>query len=152
MRGLVLDFGGVLAGPGADADLMARVVGDARRRGIRTAILSNDPGGPGAQGLRDLAGPFVDEVVLSGDVGMAKPNRRIYELTAARLGLDPLECVFVDDLVGNVRAAAAAGMVGVHHVDPSAAVEEIAILLDSGIRPESDGGDPAGEDLRGRGR
>ncbi|RVW05261.1 HAD-IA family hydrolase [Rhodococcus xishaensis] len=146
MRGLVLDFGGVLDGPGADTGLMAGIVADARRRGIRTAILSNDPGGPGAQLLRDLAGPFVDDVVLSGDVGMAKPDLRIYALVAARLRLDPGDCVFVDDLVVNVRAAAAAGMVGVHHVDPSIAVEEITILLDSDIGSDSDG------DAKGRGR
>lgn len=147
-----MDFGGVLGGPGADAELMASVVADARRRGIRTAILSNDPGGPGARRLRDLAGSFVDEVVLSGDVGIAKPDRRIYELTAARLGLAPFDCVFVDDLAGNVRAAAAAGMVGVHHVDAVVAVEEIAILLDSGICRDSGGGRPAVEGSEGRGR
>lgn len=147
MRGLVLDFGGVLGGPGADPGLMARVVADARRHGVRTAILSNDPGGPAAQGLRELAGPFVDEVVLSGDVGMAKPDPRVYALAAARLGLDPGECIFVDDLVTNVHGAAEAGMVGVHHSDPSAAVEEIAILLDSSTtRGSGDGGS------EGRGR
>ncbi|GAB2628271.1 HAD-IA family hydrolase [Prescottella soli] len=150
MRGLVLDFGGVLGGPGSDPGLMARVVADARRHGIRTAILSNDPGGPAAQGLRDLAGPFVDEVVLSGDVGMAKPDPRIYALTAARLGLDAGECVFVDDLATNVHGAAEAGMVGVHHADPTVAVEEIAILLDSGTDRGSGDGDS--EDSQSRGR
>lgn len=144
---MVLDFGGVLGGPGSDPRLMARAVADARRHGIRTAILSNDPGGPAGQGLRDLAGSFVDEVVLSGDVGMAKPDPRIYALTAARLGLDPGECIFVDDLVSNVHAAAEAGMVGVHHSDPSTAVEEIAILLDSYAADESGNG---GSDGRGR--
>ncbi|QBJ95320.1 HAD family hydrolase [Rhodococcus sp. ABRD24] len=139
MRGLVLDFGGVLAGFGADADLMAGLVDAARRRGVRTAILSNDPGGPAGQRLRDLAGVFVDEVVLSGDVGMAKPDTRIYRLTAARLGLDPGECVFVDDLVANVRGAVASGMVGVHHADAAQAAEEIGILLDSGDARESGG-------------
>ncbi len=110
---------------------MAGVVEQARRHGVRTAILSNDPGGPAGRGLRELAGPFVDVVVLSGDVGLAKPDRRIYELVAQRIGLDPGECVFVDDLVGNVRGAAAAGMVGVHHGDPVVAAEEIRILLGS---------------------
>ncbi|WP_137724700.1 HAD-IA family hydrolase [Prescottella subtropica] len=132
MRGLVLDFGGVLGGPGADGELMAGVVAAARRRGVRTAILSNDPGGPAGRMLRELAGPFVDDVVLSGDVGMAKPDRRIYELAARRLDLEPGECVFVDDLVGNVRGAVAAGMVGVHHTDPVSAADEIAILLETG--------------------
>ncbi|MBM4479552.1 HAD-IA family hydrolase [Rhodococcus hoagii] len=134
MQGLVLDFGGVLAGPGADGRLMAGVVAAARRDGVRTAILSNDPGGPRAQPLRDLEGAFVDVVVISGDVGTAKPDRRIYELTADRLGLAPSACIFVDDLIGNVRGAVAAGMVGVHHADPESAAEEIAILLDSDSR------------------
>lgn len=139
MRGLVLDFGGVLGGPGADAALMGTVVERARRRGVRTAILSNDPGGVGAQALRDLAGPFVDAVVLSGDVGMAKPDPRIYAVAAARLGLPPSECIFVDDLVDNVRGAAAAGMAGVHHLDPAVAAEEIAILLDSDVAVDGAG-------------
>lgn len=125
----MLDFGGVLAGPGADGRLLAGVAAAARRDGVRTAILSNDPGGPGAQALRDLEGVFVDVVVVSGDIGMAKPDRRIYEYTAKLLGLPPGDCIFVDDMVGNVRGAVAAGMVGVHHTDPATAAEEIVILL-----------------------
>lgn len=131
MRGLVLDFGGVLAGPGTDGRALAGVVAALRGRGVRTAILSNDPGGPGAARLRELGGGrFVDEVVLSGDVGVAKPDPRSYLLVAQRLGLEPSQCVFVDDLVANVRAAAATGMVGVHHECPDAVVEELTVLFE----------------------
>lgn len=102
-----------------------------RERGVRTAILSNDPGGPGADRLRELGGGrFVDHVVLSGDVGVAKPDPRSYLLAAQRLGLEPAQCVFVDDLVVNVRAAAAAGMVGVHHDRPDAVVAELTVLFE----------------------
>ena len=94
-----MDFGGVLAGPGSDMDGLSSVLAGARTRGVRTAILSNDPGGPGAQWLRELGdGRLVDQVVLSGDVGVAKPDPRIYRLTAESLGLDPGDCIFVDDL------------------------------------------------------
>jgi putative hydrolase of the HAD superfamily len=55
-----------------------------------------------------------DDVVCSADVGMAKPEPRIYALAARRLGLPPSECVFVDDLDRNVDAAREAGMQGVH--------------------------------------
>jgi FMN phosphatase YigB (HAD superfamily) len=128
---LVLDFGGVLAGPGTDGRALADVVAALRGRGVRTAILSNDPGGPGADRLRELGGGrFVDEVVLSGDVGVAKPDPRSYLLVAQRLGLEPAQCVFVDDLVGNVRGATAAGMVGVHHDRPDAVVAELTVLFD----------------------
>ncbi|MDQ2587082.1 MULTISPECIES: HAD-IA family hydrolase [Saccharothrix] len=130
VRGLVLDFGGVLTDygddHGADEPPLVGVVRRVRGSGVRTAVLSN------ADGLwappRAWA-PLFDVVVTSGEVGMAKPDRRIYLLTADRLGLDPADCVFVDDLAVNVRGAAAAGMVGVHHHSVRATTEEIEVLL-----------------------
>ncbi|AWK73356.1 HAD family hydrolase [Rhodococcus oxybenzonivorans] len=131
MRGLIVDVGGVLVGPGSDFDGLSAVLADARRRGVRTAILSNDPGGPGGEWLRELGdGRLVDRVVLSGDVGVAKPDPRIYRLTAEVLGLEPRDCIFVDDLAVNVRGAVAVGMVGVHHVDGVVTASELAVLLD----------------------
>ena len=133
MQGLVVDFGGVLAGPGSDGAGLTAIIGALRAVGVRSAILSNDPGGPAGADLRGLGnGVLVDEVVLSGDVGMAKPDPRIYRLTADRLGLEPVDCVFVDDLAVNVRGAAASGMVGVHHVDPETTAAELRILFDLG--------------------
>jgi len=131
VRGLVLDFGGVLTDYGDDlaASLppLAAVAGEVRRRGVRTAILSNADGlwSPPA-GWQDL----FDLVVTSGGVGLVKPDRRIYLLAARRLGVEPGECVFVDDLAVNVRGAAAAGMVGVHHRSVRSTVEELEVLLD----------------------
>ncbi|MCQ4121439.1 HAD-IA family hydrolase [Rhodococcus tibetensis] len=140
MRGLIVDVGGVLVGPGSDFDVLSSVIADARLRGIRTAILSNDPGGPAGEWLRELGdGRLVDRVVLSGDVGVAKPDPRIYRLTAEVLGLQPRDCIFVDDLGVNVRGAVAVGMVGVHHVDAAVTANELAILLD-GDRDGKHGG------------
>ncbi len=51
-----------------------------------------------------------DTVVLSSAVGYIKPSRQIYELTAARLGVAPEECIFIDDLPINVDGARIAGM------------------------------------------
>jgi len=51
-----------------------------------------------------------DDVVCSAEVGMAKPEAAIYQLAAERLGLEPGECVFVDDLDTNVEAAREVGM------------------------------------------
>ncbi len=85
----------------------------ALRPPYRTAVLSNaDSTLP--QRLRDIgiAGLF-DAVVCSAEVGMAKPDARIYALAAERLGLPPAACVFIDDLESNVAAARAAGMAGV---------------------------------------
>lgn len=127
LAGLVVDFGGVLTDPGdgdgTEPPLLA-AVGMAKRRGLRTALLSNADavGGPVGDGV-------FDAVVLSGEVGFGKPDPRIYLLTAERLGLVPEQCVFVDDLVSNVRGAVRAGMVGVHHTAVDSTLEELNALF-----------------------
>jgi len=56
-----------------------------------------------------------DDVVVSAEVGMAKPRPEIFRLAAERLGLPPAACVFVDDWDKNVEAARAVGMEAVLH-------------------------------------
>ncbi|WP_188187127.1 HAD family hydrolase [Nonomuraea sp. SYSU D8015] len=58
---------------------------------------------------------FADDVVSSARVGVAKPDRRIYEIAAERAGAPPERCLFVDDRLPNVEAARALGMTGVHY-------------------------------------
>ncbi len=49
------------------------------------------------------------DVVVSGEEGVVKPDRRIYEITAARLAYDPAEVLFFDDRQDNIDAARAFG-------------------------------------------
>ncbi|MEV0620770.1 HAD-IA family hydrolase [Nonomuraea sp. NPDC050404] len=58
---------------------------------------------------------FADDVVSSARVGVAKPDRRIYEIAAERAGVAPERCLFVDDRLPNVEAARTLGMTGVHY-------------------------------------
>ncbi|MER5429337.1 HAD-IA family hydrolase [Streptomyces sp. NPDC002588] len=78
-----------------------------------------------AMGLTDLA----DEVVSSARVGLAKPDPRILELAAARAGVRPGRCLFVDDTEENVEAAAALGMLTVHYSEPADLERELAPLF-----------------------
>lgn len=91
---------------------MAGLVRRAKAAGIRTALLSNSWGD---QYLREGWQDMFDTVVISGEVGMRKPESRIFELTVSRLGLEAPACVFVDDHVDNIQAAAALGIIGVWH-------------------------------------
>ncbi|MFJ8015123.1 HAD-IA family hydrolase [Streptomyces sp. NPDC096339] len=68
-----------------------------------------------SMGLSDLA----DHVVSSARVGVAKPDRGIYEIAVERAGAAPERCLFVDDRLENVRAAVALGMTGVHYREPA---------------------------------
>jgi putative hydrolase of the HAD superfamily len=68
-------------------------------------------------------------VVLSGEVGMRKPEERIFLHAAETLGLAPQECVFIDDIEANVAAAVACGMTGVHHTGTAATATALQDLL-----------------------
>ncbi|MEM9097268.1 MAG: HAD family phosphatase [Pseudomonadota bacterium] len=50
------------------------------------------------------------DVLVSGQVGMVKPDPRIYQLLLSRNGLDPEHCLFIDDSVPNVAGARAVGL------------------------------------------
>jgi epoxide hydrolase-like predicted phosphatase len=71
-------------------------------------------------------------VVISAEVGVRKPDPRIYELGARAIGLEPAACVFVDDLPGNLKPARELGMATVHHTDAQDTVPQLERLL--GVR------------------
>lgn len=122
--GLVLDYAGVLTDE--DGHRLLDLLDRARDRGVGTALLSNAAGGGSVR--RRLSGRF-DELVFSGEVGAAKPERAVFLLTADRLGLPAEACVFVDDAPVNVSGAVAAGMIGVNHVSVDDTLAELAALF-----------------------
>lgn len=100
------------------------------RRSYRTGILSNSF--VGASGREQAAYGFadlVDVLVYSHEVGIQKPDPRIYALTCERLGVCPEQSVFVDDHEPCVDAARAAGLHAVRFVDNAQAIAEIEAIL-----------------------
>jgi len=91
---------------------MSALVRRARTAGLRTGLLSNSWGNDYP---RDGWDEMFDVVVISGEVGMRKPEPRIFEHALDLMALRPDECVFVDDLRHNVDAAVQLGMFGVLH-------------------------------------
>lgn len=79
--------------------------------------------------------PFLDRprgVTVSGEVGMIKPDRGIYDLHAESFGLDPAATIFIDDSQKNVDGAKAAGWQGVLFQNAKALEEDLERF---GIRP-----------------
>jgi epoxide hydrolase-like predicted phosphatase len=109
---------------------MRAAVRAARAAGVRTGVVSNS-WGPTIYGAADLDG-LVDDVVISGEVGLHKPQPEIYDLAASRLGVPAAGCVFVDDLRENCAGAEAVGMTAVLHRGPDTTIPRLEELL--GVR------------------
>lgn len=130
MRGLVVDFCGVLDGTEEDRRRWRKLLKAVREAEIPVAILSNNPGGAEAAPVRAwLEQGHVDAVVLSGEVGIEKPDPRIFAIVAERLDLPQRELVFVDDSILNIRSAVDAGLVGVFYQQFERSVVEIQGLF-----------------------
>jgi epoxide hydrolase-like predicted phosphatase len=106
---------------------MVETVRAARRAGVRTGLISNSWGPTGYS--EDLLAELFDGVVISGRVGLRKPDPAIYRLGAELIGLPPSRCVFVDDLRGNLRPARELGMLVVQHEAPDRTAAELGALL-----------------------
>lgn len=115
-----MDYGGVITDGPSMTDLVRR----ARAAGRPTALVSD------AHAVPDGCAALFDVVVLGPALGVRKPDPEVFRRTARLLGLEPGDCVVVDDLAANVRGAREAGAVVVRHVDPATTVAEVEILLD----------------------
>lgn len=71
-----------------------------------------------------------DEILLSGDINIVKPDPKIFTLMATKLNLEPYECVMVDDLASNVNGARIAGMHGVVFYSTNQAIEDLDNILE----------------------
>ncbi len=107
-------------------DSMTSLVTRAHAAGVRTALLSN------SWGLDYDRSDWVDMfdvVVISGEVGMRKPERQIFDLTLDRIRLPAAECVFIDDMAHNVAAAGEAGLAGILHRSFDQTASELEALF-----------------------
>ena len=102
----------------------------AAQRGERlVGILSNS--GPGAREAERHHGfeEVTDVIVYSHEVGLAKPDPRVYALTVERLGVEPYEVLFLDDVTANVDGAREAGWHAVLHTSTPASIAEMERII-----------------------
>jgi putative hydrolase of the HAD superfamily len=126
------------------ADVLALLAGDVRPEMIeavrrcgehhRTALLTNNVlGTMDDPRIGELLALF-DVVVESSVVGVRKPEPAFYELACERLGIDPTEAVFLDDLGINLKPARAMGMATIKVGDPAVALDELEAILGRRLR------------------
>jgi len=91
-------------------------------------VVSDDTGATKRPDVAAVMGRF-DEVVESSKVGVRKPEPRFYEIACELLGVEPADCVFLDDLGINLKPARAMGMQTIKVGKPAPAIAELAQIL-----------------------
>lgn len=117
---------GLFAGVAPDTAMIGAVK-RAHAAGVRTALVSNSWGTH--RYPHELFAEMFDGVVISGEEGIRKPSRRMYELGAERAGVDATACVYVDDLPFNLTPAQELGMATIHHTSAETTIPELEGLL-----------------------
>jgi epoxide hydrolase-like predicted phosphatase len=127
---------GLFSGVAPDLEMLD-AVRRAHAAGVRTGLVSNSWGTH--RYPHELFDELFDGVVISGELGIRKPSRRMYELGAERAGVPAERCVYVDDLPFNLTPAEQLGMATVHHTSAETTIPELERLLGIALR------EPAGE-------
>lgn len=112
-------------------EAMFEMLRRARKAGYKTCLVSNSWGND-----YDRTGweEAFDAVVISGEVGMRKPEPRIFAHAVSLVGLEPAECVFIDDIEANITAARELGFTGILHTHAGTTIAELETLLKVPLR------------------
>jgi len=115
------------AGDSLDLDLINFL--RSLRPKYRTGLLSNAWSDMRAYLIGQNIADVFDTIVISAEVGIMKPDARIYQLALEKLGVAPAEAVFVDDFIVNIEGARAVGMYAIQFTRPDQTLEELKQLL-----------------------
>jgi putative hydrolase of the HAD superfamily len=107
---------------------MLDFIADLRAVDIRTAICTNNVRALSRWRSDTNADELVDVVVDSSEVGMRKPEARMFHYVADQLGCAPSACLFLDDMQANVDGARAIGMHALLVSEPDAAIAQARSL------------------------
>lgn len=111
---------------------MIHAVRAVHESGMPTGLISNSWGGTTYDTA--LIEELFDGVVISGQVGLHKPDPAIFRLGAERIGVPPDACLFIDDLRENCEGAEAVGMTAILHRGAESTLPEMERLLGIGVR------------------
>jgi epoxide hydrolase-like predicted phosphatase len=70
-----------------------------------------------------------DHIIISAEVGVTKPEAKIFQIALDKAGVSPNEAVFVDDFYVNIEGCERVGIKGIHFKDAQSALSQLKILL-----------------------
>lgn len=79
--------------------------------------------------VREKFDDAFDTLIISSEVGAAKPEPKIFQIALEQFGVRPNEAVFVDDFLINIEGCEKVGMKGIHFENPETALQQLEKLL-----------------------
>lgn len=117
IRAVIFDCFGVLVGrDGVDAAL-TNIIQEQLRGKVKLGVLSNMSSNQVPELVGEELAACFDRIMVSGELGIAKPDMRAYLIAAQRLSEFPGDCLFIDDSPRNVAAAEEVGMAALCYTD-----------------------------------
>jgi epoxide hydrolase-like predicted phosphatase len=113
-------------------DILDRTLLDCLRslRGkYKTGLISNAWGDLRDFIVREKFDDAFDRLIISAEVGAAKPEPKIFQIALEQFGVKPKEAVFVDDFLINIEGCEKVGMKGIHFKDPESTLQQLKELL-----------------------
>ncbi len=97
----------------------------------KVGLISNAWDGLRAYIEKEKFADVFDEMIISAEVGVAKPAEKIYRIALEKLQVKPKEAVFVDDFIENIEACEKIGIKGIRFTDADSALKQLKKLLAS---------------------
>jgi putative hydrolase of the HAD superfamily len=104
------------------------LLGELAATGAPLALLSNAPRSHGRAFRSRPWASYFRHLLFSGDMAAAKPDQRVWDILAGRLGAEPADCFFFDDRQVNVDSAVEAGLTAERWTDTATARRHLAHL------------------------
>lgn len=95
----------------------------------KTGIISNAWGDLREYIVREKFEDAFDYMIISAEVGVVKPEAKIYQIALEQVGVSPKEMVFVDDFAVNIKGCEKLGIKGILFKDPASALKQLKALL-----------------------
>ena len=99
----------------------------------KTGLISNAWGDLRDYIVKEKFEDAFDRMIISAEVGAAKPEPKIFQIALEQLGVRPKEAVFVDDFLINIEGCEKVGIKGIHFKDPGSALQQLKKLLSTGL-------------------
>ena len=94
-----------------------------------TGVISNAWNGLRDYMIRQKFDDAFEQIIISAEAGMMKPDARIYQLALTKMNVAATEALFVDDVIENIEACRALGMTGIHFRSAEQVIQELKQVL-----------------------